>query len=840
MPIISALGAPRSVNQVPSAGVAAEQFDLEVAPGRHDVRPRLSLLYSSLGALADSGLGWSLTPGKIERSTTKGVPRLDATDTFTFTLNSSATELADVGGGKFREKTESDYREFTFDGTSWQMRLPQGVVYRFGATTDSKVGASSWLISGIQDPNGNTIRYVYTQDQGTAYLAEIDYTGDAATGDLGANKVLFTYEARSDVRVSYSLAERRTRAMRLKSVSVLAGTALARRFDLTYEPSATNGVSLLTGITLTGSDGTSAVAARTYQYGSRTLGWRADVSGAVPFAFYDGSGKDLGVRTADVNGDDRVDLVRNGSEVWLGDGTGSFAKDDGWSASLAAIGATFVTGEGLDQGVRIVDINGDFRPDVVIASPTRKQVYLNNGSGWALDPTYTNAVAGLTEDVGVPLGTLNPDADCQDGGCDVLIPDPIPFSFIDTSNDSRGVFLSDVNGDGLPDIVWSYRDTKQLQNFVTDAGVINRTPLFLRAVYLNTGTGFVRDTARSNSLTNPLLDPFVDDTQLQGYDLVDANGDGLPDIVRTLQGATPVVLLNNGDGWDLDAAFSASLAANPQILSYSSDFKNLGLTTFDLDGDGLPDFIRADSGTRAAFRNTGRGWVADAGLTAPHRSGGPAPRRWVQRLDGRDLRRRRRRQRPGPAAHTERQRGSASASRPRGSSTCSRTPSAAWVKRPISRTCPRAPSTTSGPTVSRTCPWCCPCARASRAVTAGVTRSSIPSRTPARRWWRRRVPRLRDFERRHRFAAATRLRSVFSQTGPTSGSLLRTETYDAANTLRARHSLTYATPSPVAGVDPVEVTQTDEELFDGSASVHTRVRTSYDAFLEHRGGRQGR
>jgi len=212
VPIISALGAPRSVNQVPSAGVVSEEFDFEVAPGRRDVRPRLSLLYASLGPLADLGLGWSLTPGKIERSTTKGVPRFDSTDTFVFTLNATATELVAVGGGSYRAKTESDYREFTFDGTTWQMRLPQGVIYRFGKNADARVGASTWLLSEIEDPNGNTVEFLYTQDGGSGYLSEIDYTGSSVTGDLGANKVQLAYEDRPDVRISYSLGERRVRS----------------------------------------------------------------------------------------------------------------------------------------------------------------------------------------------------------------------------------------------------------------------------------------------------------------------------------------------------------------------------------------------------------------------------------------------------------------------------------------------------------------------------------------------------------------------------------------------------------------------------------------------------
>jgi RHS repeat-associated protein len=827
VPIISALGSPRSVNQAPSAGAVSEQFDIEVAPGRHDVRPRLSLIYASLGALADSGLGWSLTPGKIERSTTNGVPRLDATDSFVFSINTSASELVAIGGGSFRAKTESDYREFTFDGTSWQMRLPQGVVYRFGNTSDSRVGQSSWMLAGIEDRNGNTVRYVYTQDGGTAYLSEIDYTGSSASGDLGANKITFSYETRPDVRVSYSLGERRTRSQRLTGVSEFAGSTLVRRFALSYQQSPTNGVSLLTGISIVGNDDSSSVTARSYQYSRRDLGWGTNSVGTLPFAFYDSSGKDLGVRTADVNGDNFVDLVRNGTEVWLGDGTGQFTKDDGWSASIAAIGVTFVNGDGLDNGVRLYDINGDFRPDIVIASPDNKQVFLNNGTGWVLDPTYTAAIAGLIENVFVPANVLDPDAAC-DANCDMLIADPIPFSFIDTSHDSRGVYPTDVNGDGLVDFVWSYENTTLLQNFQTDAGVINRTPLQLRAVYLNTGSGFVRDDTRSESLTQSVLDPFVIDTEIQGYDLLDVNGDGLPDIVRTLQGKPAVVLLNNGHGWELDSAFSDSLAANGQILSYTSDFKSLGLTAADLDGDGLVDYIRADAGTRVAFRNTGTGWVSDTTLT------GLIDQADLRLVDSSNAT-------SGDLFADVDGDGLADLLLARSDSALSIRLAPPGVINFLSHAVSGlgettdltyAPSSSFNnvgsdglqdmPIVISVC----------TSLTRGDGRSHsfVDSYVYAGGAIVDKV--FRGFATSDATdSLGTRTRNVFSQSGASAGNLLRTETYDIGGALRARHALTYSTATPVAGVTQLSVTQTDEETFDGTATLHTRVRTSYDAFL---------
>jgi hypothetical protein len=193
---------------------------------------------------------------------------------------------------------------------------------------------------------------------------------------------------------------------------------------------------------------------------------------------------------------------------------------------------------------------------------------------------------------------------------------PLLGRVVQGNGDSTGAYFADVNGDALPDIVWSFDSTTLLFGFETDAGVVNRTPAKVRAVYLNTGSGFVKDGTRTASLhDNPDFEAFIVDSQPRGYDLLDINGDGLSDIIRTLASADRVVFLNNGAGWARDDGYTASLMVATGIVSLDSDSKGQGLLPIDLDGDGLLDYIRADESTTVAYVNTGTGFRTDDHLT---------------------------------------------------------------------------------------------------------------------------------------------------------------------------------------------------------------------------------
>src|SRR3989338_8605402 len=127
--------------------------------------------------------------------------------------------------------------------------------------------------------------------------------------------------------------------------------------------------------------------------------------------------KDLGVRFADVNADGYVDLLRGNTThvtTWLNNGNG-WTQDPLWNVPGAA-GFANTTAE--DNGVRIVDVNGDRLPDLIQGFDTNLNTWLNNGSGWILNNTWAP-----------------------------------PITFVDSSGRNKGVRVVDVNGDEMPDIL---------------------------------------------------------------------------------------------------------------------------------------------------------------------------------------------------------------------------------------------------------------------------------------------------------------------------------------------------------------------------------------------------
>ena len=837
-PGISALGSPRSVGIAPSVGALTEHFALELAPGRHDAQPRLGLSYASLGGLGQLGAGWQLDVGRIERSVKNGVPGFTGADTFSFSLNGSASELTAIGGGHYRAKQESQFQQFTFDGTHWEMRLGSGVVYRFGTSDASRASNAIWMLDGIQDLNGNTVSYAYERHDGLLYLTEIHYTGFAPTGDPGANRVLLEYEDRPDVRISYIRAAREETRRRLNRVSVFAGDALVRRFGLEHEASPSNGVSLLRRIRLVGADDASSVVAREYGYQARDPGWNtAALAAAPPRNSVDGDGKEKGVRYADVDGDGRADLVDNGVSVLLGDGAGNFVDNAVWTASLAAANVRFVDGDGVDQGVQLLDMNGDLRPDIVVARLDRRQVYLNNGNGWTLDAGFSASLDGLQEQVEADRRFI-PDAGCDpDAGvapdahdpCDDKLPFIVHFSVVQQNGDSTGAHFADVNGDALPDIVWSFDSTTLLFGFETEAGVVNRTPAKVRAVYLNTGSGFVKDGIRTASLhDNPDLEAFVVDSQARGYDLLDVNGDGLSDIIRTLASADRVVFLNNGAGWARDEGYTASLAAATGIVSLDSDSKGQGLLPIDLDGDGLLDYIRADESTTVAYVNTGTGFrtddrltqnLLDLGVTLADGDGKPQGYDTAD-VDGdglTDLVRAKDgvtgtiRLARGPTANlmitartalgeeTDVSYGPSSAFDNTGGDGVQDLPTVLQVPLTLTRRDGRG---NAFPTTARYSGG----AMIDRELRGFATAALTDSRSVTQRL-------------------------TFDQSAALKGSLRVAEMLDAANVVRSRRTLSYDTPQPFPDVTQVRVTQIDDETLDDGGTLHVRTRTSYDDAL---------
>jgi hypothetical protein len=191
------------------------------------------------------------------------------------------------------------------------------------------------------------------------------------------------------------------------------------------------------------------------------------------------------MRLADVNGDGLVDIIvanNDGGlleskyrrrEVWLNNGNWTWTYDATWSATLddTVPFHNYWAGSGnvasvSDTGVRLADVNGDGLLDLVrLAGDTNYQgaqfigrVHLNTGRGWEYSSEWSAAL---------PLSDLQ------------YQPFPTMFSLtMDGKSAQAPAQFMDVNQDGLPDIVYAYNRPDNNDQ---------------RRVYINTGSGWVRD-----------------------------------------------------------------------------------------------------------------------------------------------------------------------------------------------------------------------------------------------------------------------------------------------------------------------------------------------------------
>src|SRR5437764_140362 len=231
-----------------------------------------------------------------------------------------------------------------------------------------------------------------------------------------------------------------------------------------------------------------------------------------------------------------------------------------------------------DQPVAVGDLNGDLKPDLVVANPSLNNVvvFLNNGSG-ALGPGIFLAVNGTPFSVSV--ADLN-----SDGHVDILVrtsssgvsglqlmlgdghggfaaPVAVPTGSVGPVGNT---VIADFNGDGFPDIAF---------------GINAGQPQV--AVIFGDGHG---------GFSAPRVIPVANDTMLAiGLVLLDANKDSKPDLVVNTAKVTPTthgsfLLLNDGT-----ANFSVShLSGSAGVFNDTAEFVT---TVADFNGDGFVDIV---------------------------------------------------------------------------------------------------------------------------------------------------------------------------------------------------------------------------------------------------------
>lgn len=619
-----------------NSGALKQRIPIVVPPGRSGVQPDIHLQYSSQ-TTEDGifGYGWGIDIPYIERINKTGTNEMYGQQYF---YSSLSDELATTTTpNEYRALVErGDFLRYTFSDTAntWTMYDKKGVRYIFGSSDTERLSDASnpsrvfrWMLREVRDTNGNFITYSYSKDDGQLYPLSITYTNtDTQNGIFSIN---FTKESRPDPYVKYTTGFRVGTAYRVSQVQTQVNGLWARKYTLAYGSGANGVRSMLTSIVESSENDQSVVNTKppiTFEYSNDPVTFQSNWNPELPEV--------TGPRIAtDINGDGLIDVSVSCLSGQTGRVVNNLMVNKGNQVFQSVtptnpIQETWCYGfpeSPSENGVRVMDTNGDFLPDVIRSQRRDNQngqyfrsIDINNGTySWNRAPDtwvplisftgYNGSVWSIST-----VGNLNGDAfpdviQPENGEFGSNTEDTLPGVSLGNGRDwnhkitnlwvpphkllqvvggptglwDTGVHLVDVNGDGLDDWVSS---------------------LMTR---LNDGNGGWIDTGSwryGTAFNNPNA------SYDNGIRFVDINGDGLVDILRSyhepypMNGATPYylypeittvneVLINNGSTW-----VPSTILLPPQYVAEANAsqgyFDNFVIKNnyFDVDGDGMTDF----------------------------------------------------------------------------------------------------------------------------------------------------------------------------------------------------------------------------------------------------------
>lgn len=604
-----------------SSGAATYSVPIEVPKGRGGISPNLSITYNSYQGNGLLGVGFGgLDMGAIQRATKTPGGLVYNSDRFQATVNGSVADLIqrdDWGTDHFESKIEGAFLNYYFNRASggWEVRDKSGTVYYYGCNPetrhsrqDTSQGTFKWFLDRVQDVNGNFMTVTYSQDRGHVYLSRIDYTGNV-NGLPTTNYVTFGLITRDDVITSYASYAADTTAYRLGTISVYANVTaenpngeFARAYVLTYAYSPGSYRSTLQSVSQRGTDWSALPPVSfDWQLQPETPGFENEVR--------------FGNTTANISGGQMVDLN--------GDSLPDFIYDPNVNGATGQFRVYHNTGSGLDpnfdyfprtqhylaafKNFYVNDVNGDGLPDIIYIDDTyHVRVLLNTGTGFQADTSYGVLPPGTFQvpkmvdvngdglvdlvwsgdglltpsTVNVLLSAVNPDGSFYFKPAAQWGSRAEHFYYREQEGDADYYLMADVNGDGLPDLVYAAGSGSS----------------FRFRVLLNAGAGFQADTVWLPTQSVSMLDrnvPFI---------VADFTGDGLADLSFKRLNKYRVAI-SSGTGFNTDTDWGTQLA----------DFAGqTGAFAADVNGDGLPDVVYyAVSQELRVLINTGHSLLTD-------------------------------------------------------------------------------------------------------------------------------------------------------------------------------------------------------------------------------------
>ncbi|MEO1268223.1 MAG: SpvB/TcaC N-terminal domain-containing protein, partial [Myxococcota bacterium] len=611
-------GVGENVDMDPNMGNMTYAIPINVPAGFGAVTPQLSLNYSSGGGGSVVGMGWSMSTPNIERMTYRGLPEYDAADDFGADGSNQLVLIPGSNPPVYRSRYEKGFVQYTWMNPGsqgyWLAEYPDGSKGYFGATQDGSIveearmggdnGTFRYMLVEKVDVYGHKMIYTYTKFGVVPLVTEIGYVY-TTNPNAPTYRVAFDYgERRDGTGVDYlsdaKCGFNELLTQRLERVDVFSREARIRSYVLEYEQyDQSGGFTRLNKVTTIGHEEGEYPAHHAFSYSKAEVCRDGNSACVRPRMVDMGS---LGVSLAngfatliDINGDalpDVVDTSTDGPHQFFintprMDGTSVFGEEA--ILSTTAQGSSFRLG---GPGVQVLDADGDGFTDLVNAA--LGQVLFNKGTGDWLAPENAQGTATLAD-------SLSNDFDATDGELqalrfmdynndkliDLIRADENQTSYLENRGEqgfvlrdevpalgasfrADGVQLTDMNGDGLQDVVQ-----------------VNVNQVRYR---LNFGWGQWGDWVNVENLV-------VTDGEVARAELEDLNGDGMSDLVivdpagikyalnKNTTSFTDMVTLSN-------SSIDGDLPTDDNVTVLYADMNANGSTDIVwIDGDGQVDYL---------------------------------------------------------------------------------------------------------------------------------------------------------------------------------------------------------------------------------------------------------
>jgi RHS repeat-associated protein len=628
---------------------------IEVPPGRGGSEPALALSYSSSDGNGWCGVGWDLDAGYIQRETRHGVPlnsslmEYDDDFGFVYSVAGQSGRLVRATDGTYRPEINTAGLKFVYSGTWWTVTDKGGRTYVFGRNAVERIGdwqwgTFKWALSTTADPDGNQTIFNYqTNSDRQLYLKEISYNTNSAGPALAANcTITFGLESnRLDKPGSAMSGMDIYTSQRLKNIWVKCNNTQVRHYVLQYTNSSSTGKSLLQSVTEYGPDDSAHWPAKTFSYSSLSKSFLPSQAWNISTNSPRSEPGSQKTRLVDVNGDGLPDWVTTGGQwngsyveykrfmVQLNTGSG-FAAPQYWAINnennddssswwnwLDNYGVPY--GGGSFTTCTLEDINGDGLQDRLMTPDGSGyfQVQLNTGSDFNFVGEWRNVPSGYyyspnvtTPGFWAPASTtVNMLLDMNGDGLPDVVTEGSTYSKLNVTlntgqsgfggyfsvwdvewenfsgnnwmrhQDNYGTYseMVDLNGDGLPD------------HIQTGGAQLNLGPA--------DGFSNIMSWGLTNNEAFGIIDENINGDGYYGCfskQLLDINGDGLPDLVTANKNGTYSVRLNTGRGFSTNVVVWSGIETSMSygLNSWSRGINSATVVTFaDLNGDGLPDRI---------------------------------------------------------------------------------------------------------------------------------------------------------------------------------------------------------------------------------------------------------